>query len=83
MLSLLLGVAGLALALVLLSVVLRRRRRHRPDLPIDPRAVDALRRRRLSGPGLPVLPAVRALPAPMPWERAFWRRDPKNGDRRE
>jgi hypothetical protein len=56
MLSLLLGVAGLVLVLVLLSVVLRRRRRHRPHLPIDPPAVDALRHRRLSWHGAPVLP---------------------------
>jgi hypothetical protein len=82
MLSLLLGVAGLVLVLVLLSVVLRRRRRHRPDLPIDPRAVDALRHRRLSWPCPSVLPPLRALPAPMPWERAFWRRAPKDGGRR-
>jgi hypothetical protein len=30
-----------------------------------------------------VLPALRALPAPLPWERAFWRRAPKDGGFRE
>lgn len=29
----------------------------------------------------PLLPALRAIPAPMPWERAFWRRAPKDGGR--
>jgi hypothetical protein len=75
---------GLCIGLVLVPVlvVLRRRRRTRPGLPIDPQVVDALRRRRLSWPCAPVLPAVRALHAPMPWERAYWRRAPKDGGRR-
>lgn len=76
MLPLLLGAAGLALVLVLV-VVLRRRAR---PAPADPLAVDALRRRK--GWPKPVLPALRAAHAPMPWERAFWRRAPRNGGRR-
>jgi hypothetical protein len=28
-----------------------------------------------------ILPAVRAIPAPMPWERSFWCRAPKGGRR--
>jgi hypothetical protein len=82
MLLLLLGAAGLALVLVPL-VVLVRRRRAGPTLPVDPVAVDSLRRRCLSWPKpSPVLSAVRAIPAPLPWERAFWRRAPKQGGRR-
>jgi hypothetical protein len=72
----------IGLVLVLLVAVLRRRHRPRPESPLDPRAVDALRRRRSSWPGAPLLPVVRALPAPMPWERAFWSRAPKSGGRR-
>jgi hypothetical protein len=78
----LLGAAGLVLVLVSLVVVLRRRR-VRPAPPVDPLAVEALRRRCLSWPKPPpVLPAVRAIPAAMPWERAYWRRAPKAGGRR-
>jgi hypothetical protein len=29
-----------------------------------------------------LLPAVRAIHAPLPWERAYWRRAPKDGGRR-
>jgi hypothetical protein len=79
----LLGAAGLALVLVPLVVVLRRRRARPEPPPVDPLAVDALRRRCLSWPKPPpVLPALRAAHAPLPWERAFWRRAPKNGGRR-
>jgi hypothetical protein len=56
MIPLLLGAAGLALVLVPLVILLRRR------------------------PGRPaVLPTLRGLPVPMPWERAYWRRAPKDG----
>jgi hypothetical protein len=77
MIPLLLGAAGLALVLVPLVVVLRRRSR---PVPVDPLAVDALRRR--MGWPKSVLPVVRAIPAPMPWERAFWCRALKDGGRR-
>jgi hypothetical protein len=70
--------AGLVLVL-LVAIYLRRRSTPLQPAAIDPRAVDALRRR-LSWPKpRPVLPAVRAIPSPMPWERAYWRRAPKNG----
>jgi hypothetical protein len=37
-------------------------------------------RRRPARPA--VLPTLRGLPVPMPWERAYWRRAPKDGGRR-